>query len=164
MDQLEKFSISNTAITPEIRLYLSRKGYGRGFYLAPFYRYSSFSLGGVSTEINDGTEATKIISLSRKLTAHSGGLLMGAQWPIGKYICLDWWILGPHYGISKGQLTRTSSVALLESEQTELKNELNDLNIPLVQKNVTVNANSANVKLTGPFAGIRSGISLGVKF
>ena len=35
--------VGNFAVTPEVRLYLSRKGYGRGFYIAPYYRYAKFT-------------------------------------------------------------------------------------------------------------------------
>lgn len=33
---LNNLKLSNYAITPEIRFYMGKKGYGRGFYIAPF--------------------------------------------------------------------------------------------------------------------------------
>lgn len=34
--------IGNFALTPEVRFYLNKKGYGRGFYIAPYYRFAKF--------------------------------------------------------------------------------------------------------------------------
>ena len=39
-DKLSELVVSYYSITPEIRFYLGKKGYGKGFYLAPFYRNS----------------------------------------------------------------------------------------------------------------------------
>ena len=36
-ESLDNLILSNSAITPEVRFYLGKKGYGQGFYLAPFY-------------------------------------------------------------------------------------------------------------------------------
>ena len=43
-ETLDNMKISNYAITPEVRFYLGNKGYGRGFYLAPSYRYAHFTI------------------------------------------------------------------------------------------------------------------------
>lgn len=160
---IETFELSNFAITPEVRIYLSKKGYGRGFYLAPFYRYASFKTSTLNFDY-EGANTSGTISLSGKLTANTGGLLLGAQWPLGKRLSLDWWILGPHYGSGTGEFSGKSSRTLTPEEQNDLKNQLNDLDIPLTDKTVTVNANGASLKLDGPWAGIRAGFLLGFRF
>ena len=43
-DVLEKINFGNTAVTPEIRFYLGKKGGPRGFYIAPYARFSKFNV------------------------------------------------------------------------------------------------------------------------
>ena len=161
---IEQLKISNFAITPEFRFYLSKKGYGRGFYIAPFYRYASFTTDNISIKYDNGTGGSNTINLSGKLTSNTGGLMFGSQWALGKHVCLDWWILGAHYGSGKGDFTGKSSVPLTPTEQDDIRTQLNDLDIPLTDKTVTVNASGASMQLSGPWAGLRAGISLGVRF
>ncbi len=164
---IESVRLGNTAITPEIRFYLSRKGYGQGFYIAPFYRHASFKMNELVFDYSTSTSSTTTtnkINLSGKLTSNTGGLLFGVQKALGKHMCLDLWFFGPHYGSGKGNFNGVSSKPLTPAEQAELKQQLDDLDIPLTDKTVTVTANGASLKLDGPWAGIRAGISIGVKF
>ncbi|MFA5641780.1 MAG: hypothetical protein WC945_03510, partial [Bacteroidales bacterium] len=87
-----------------------------------------------------------------------------AQWSLGKYLVLDWWILGPHIGGAKGSLIGNSSRALSEADQADIKQILDDFDIPLVNKEVIVNTNSAEMNLDGIFGGLRAGITFGIKF
>lgn len=160
---IETFKLSNFAITPEVRFYLNKKGYGRGFYIAPFYRYASFKTNTLNFDYQgNGTSGT--LSLEGKLTSNTGGLMFGAQWFLGKHLSLDWWIFGPHYGSATGNFVGISSKPLTQAEQDDLKQQLNDLDIPLTKKTISVNANGASLKLDGPWAGIRAAILLGVRF
>jgi hypothetical protein len=90
--------------------------------------------------------------------------MFGSQWLIGRRLVLDWWIFGPQYGSGKGDFEGTSSKPLTQQEQDDLHQTLDDIDIPLTDKTVNVTANGASIKLSGPWAGIRSGISLGVRF
>lgn len=156
--------LSNYAITPELRIYLGKKGYGRGFYLAPFYRYAHFEAKNAQLTYTDDNDEDATIDMTGKLSAHTGGLLIGAQWALGKHICLDWWILGAHYGSGKGDFAGISSQPLSANEQADLRTTLEDLDIPLTDKTINVNANGASLKLDGPWAGLRAGLSIGFKF
>ncbi|WP_160067318.1 hypothetical protein [Sphingobacterium bovisgrunnientis] len=40
---LDGMKSSSTAIVPEFKYYLSKKGYGQGFYLAPYVKYAKFN-------------------------------------------------------------------------------------------------------------------------
>jgi hypothetical protein len=155
--------MNNFAITPEVRFYLSKKGYGHGFYLAPFYRFAKYKTSTLSFDY-EGASTSGTINLSGDLTTHTGGLLIGSQWTLGKHVCLDWWIFGPHYGSGSGEFTGTSSQPLTTDEQNDLRQKLEDLDIPLTDKTINVNANGASMKLDGPWAWIRTGLSLGVRF
>ena len=98
---LNQLSIPNSAITPEIRWYPGKKGYGRGFYIAPFARLGKFHGEGVKIEFSKTGGGTDNISLSGDLSSTTFGLLLGAQWSLGKRLCLDWQIIGPHFGSGK---------------------------------------------------------------
>ncbi len=161
---IEDFRMSNYAITPEIRIYLSRKGYGRGFYIAPFYRYASFTSNNLNVFYTDDDEVEQSITMSGKLTSNTGGLLLGTQSSFGKHVVLDISILGPHYGSGSGVFSGIPSKPLTMIEQDDLRSQLEDIDLPLTEKKITVNANSASLKLDGPWAGLRFAISLGVRF
>ncbi len=161
---INKFKMSNFAFTPEFRFYVGKKGYGRGFYIALFYRYASFKSEDLIIEYENSASVKNNIALGGKLTSNTGGIMFGAQWLLGKHLCLDWMIIGPHYGSGTGTFTGVPSKPLTPSEQSDLRQELEDLDIPLTDKTVNVTANSASLKLSGPWAGIRAGLSLGFRF
>lgn len=160
---LENSKISNMAITPEIRFYLGKKGYGRGFYVAPYYRYTKFSTDEFLFEY-EGDLGEKDFKMSGDVSSHSGGIMFGAQWSLGKHISLDWWIIGGHYGTSKGDLSGTPDTPLTPIEQQAVRDVLEDFEIPLVDSEVDVTATRARMRLDGPWAGVRAGISIGYKF
>jgi hypothetical protein len=161
---IDQTKISNNAITPEVRYYLG-KGYGKGFYVAPFYRYVAFSTNQVPVSYSIAViGAKKAVNLSGDLSANTGGLLLGAQWLLGKHLSLDWWIVGAHYGSGKGNFIGVPDSPLSPTEQDEIRRNLEDIDIPLTHKTVTVTANNVAVKLDGPFGGLRAGLNLGFRF
>ncbi|MEO6187450.1 MAG: hypothetical protein ABIO82_00655 [Ginsengibacter sp.] len=161
---IEDFRLSNYAITPELRIYLSKKGYGQGFYVAPFYRHASFTSSDLNVFYTDDSNNEQSIKLSGKLTSNTGGILFGVQKTYGKHFVLDLWLLGPHFGSGNGDFNGISSHQLSSTEQDNLRSQLDDLDIPFTDKTVNVNANGASLKLDGPWGGLRSGISLGIRF
>ena len=160
---IEDFRLSNTAITPEFRFYLSRKGYGRGFYIAPFYRYATFKTTDLDIFYNDNSGTQNTIKLSGKLTGNTGGLLFGMQYPLGRHVVLDIQLLGPHFGSAKGDFSGISAKPLTTDEQDQIRSNL-DIDIPLIDRTINVTANNASLKLNGSWGGVRAGISLGVRF
>jgi hypothetical protein len=156
---IENLRLSNFAITPEARFYLG-KGYGKGFYIALFYRYASFTVNHISVNYDNNYS----LDMSGKLTSNTGGILFGAQWNLGKHICLDWQLFGPHYGSGNGTFTGVSSQPLTQAQQDELRSNLQDIDIPLTTKTINVNASGATLGLSGPWGGVRAAIQLGFKF
>src|SRR5438046_1121215 len=67
---VENLRMGNYAITPEARIYLG-KGYGKGFYIAFFYRYSSYTVENLPIDYDD----THSLNFSGKLTANAGGIM-----------------------------------------------------------------------------------------
>jgi hypothetical protein len=169
IDLINNVNLSNYAITPEIRFYTGKKRYGRGFYLALFYRYGHYEFNNAvikyEPDIEDDIKADEIkITAEGNVTSHTGGFMLGTQWALGKHVCLDWWILGPHFGISSGKAEGISSTVLSQEDQQNIKDELNDIDIPMFKQTVDVSANKVSMSFDGPWAGVRGGLSLGIKF
>lgn len=160
---LDQLLISNSAITPELRWYPGKKGYGRGFYIAPFARLGKFHGEGVKIEFSKTGGGTDNISLSGDLSSTTFGLMFGAQWSLGKRLCLDWQIIGPHYGSGSGALKGATSFTLGTLEQNSIRDALSNVNIPLTTATSEVSSNSVKLNLSGPWAGVRAGLSLGFK-
>lgn len=165
-NDIKNLKVGNFAITPEVRFYLSKKGYGRGFYIAPYYRYAKFKSEEFPVDYESGPTTTKTIKLKGDIATNSGGLMFGAQWHLGKVVTLDWWILGAHYGKSKGTLTGIPSSPLTTEERNNIEAEIEALNdeIPLTKITADVTANSVRAIFDGPWAGVRAGLTIGIKF
>jgi len=158
-NQLDNFKTANVALMPSIRFYLGHRGAYHGFYIAPFFTYAHYTAD-LPYKYYDGDYKT--IPLSGSMNSFTGGFMLGAQWNLSKSICLDWWIFGPHYGVSKGSASGKKSLS--PTEQDALKYNLDNLSIPLTKTTNTVDANGATVDFSGPWAGIRAGLCLGIRF
>ncbi len=161
---IREFKIANYAITPEVRFYLGKKGYGRGFYIAPFYMNAGYKASNFNIHYEDEFNNKQSLALSGDIKSNTFGILFGAQWSLSKYVVLDWWILGPHIGKSKGNLTGIATPPLSPDAQANIRQILEDFQIPFVDKEVTVNSQGAVLGLGGKWAGLRAGLALGVKF
>src|SRR5690606_27579315 len=81
-DQIGNLKLSNFAITPEFRYYTGGEAL-RGFYLAPFLRYATYSASlpyeyEYEHPIDGPIENT--IELDGRIGTFTGGLMIGAQW------------------------------------------------------------------------------------
>lgn len=163
-DAFNQAKFSNYAITPEVRFYLGKKGYGQGFYIAPYYRFAKYNVEELHYTYEDFDQDISI-QLSGNLKSHTGGFLIGAQWMLSNTIGLDWWILGPNIGGGRGHITGVSNQPIDPDVQQDIRESLeNDLDIPFTKTSVDVNANGANLKLSGPWAGVRAGLLLTFRF
>ena len=158
--QLNNLKVGNIAFMPEVRFYFSKKGAYRGFYLGLFGNLARYNAD-VPFEYDDAG-LTKTIPMSGNITTITGGLMIGSQFRLGGPVYLDWWILGPNYGTSSGNLSGKKSMS--PSEQQSLRDELADVDIPMTKFTYTVDANGASMDIKGPWAGIRAGINIGFRF
>jgi len=156
--------VGNYAITPEIRFYTGKKRYGNGFYFSLYYRYGNYTFNNVLLpyETDLGDEVT--LNTSGNITSHTGGFMLGAQWSLGKHMCLDWWILGPHFGVSSGDILSLSSGPLSAIDQEDIEDELNSIDIPMFEQTVNATSDKVTMDFDGPWGGIRAGLSFGIKF
>ncbi|WP_379966420.1 DUF3575 domain-containing protein [Epilithonimonas sp. UC225_85] len=168
-DNVDNIKLGGSNITVEPRFYLG-KGYGHGFYVAPYYRYSHFNIDNLTYRYTSEDPAVvdkKIpIAFSGKTNSNNIGLMIGAQWLLGRRDnwVLDVWFIGGHYGGATGTITGKSARALTPYEQNQLKEDIEDLDITLFKYKVTTNSSGAVIDLDSDWLGVRSGISFGYRF
>jgi hypothetical protein len=160
---IETSRIGNVAITPEVRFYMG-KGYGKGFYIAPYYRFAHFSTNTLIVNYSEPGGPKRSITMNGGTTAHTGGVMFGAQWLLGKNFTFDWWILGAHYGAGNGEFSGVPAPPLTPGEQADIRSTLEDIDVPLINKEITITPNSVLVKTSGPFGALRAGLVFGVRF
>lgn len=152
--------------TLEMRIYTGA-GYGKGFYIAPYYRFEKYNFDKIKFDYETNGSPQTVL-LNGKLSSNSGGILIGYQWLIGKSknFVLDWSILGLHYGGSKGSVFGETTQNMTAQEQQDLKDGIdgNLGNIPMIKHTTTVTSNTVNIDINGPWAFIRSGVSFGFRF
>lgn len=158
--------------TPEYRFYVGKQQAPYGFYIGPLLNYNHYN-GNLPINYNDyddvnnqSIERTAVFRGS--VNSFTAGFQLGAQWKLSNKISLDWWIVGPNYGLSKGDFD--FSGMLNDIEEISMDFELNKIKetIPLIKIkdiNVRENGTGASFKIDGPWAGIRAmGINLGYRF
>lgn len=167
--RFQNLRVKATNFTIEPRFYIG-KGFGKGFYIAPYYRYSKVTSNTFDFyyDYNASNSVTFQIPLkgSGSTNGNSGGVMVGAQFFLNKSesLVLDFWIAGGHYGSGKGDFILTSDYILTPEMQSQLKKEIENLDIPFVDYTVETNERGAKIKVDGPWAGFRSGLSLGYRF
>ncbi len=167
--RFQNLRVKATNFTIEPRFYIG-KGYGKGFYFAPYYRYSSVSSNTFDFYYDyngpDGNTYQIPLRGQGDTNGNSGGLMVGVQFFLtrSQNLVLDFWIAGAHYGSGKGDFTMNSDYVLTPDMQAQLKKEIENLDIPFVKYTVETNSNGARIKVDGPWAGFRSGLSIGYRF
>lgn len=160
---INKLKYSNFSIAPEVKFYLGKKGAFHGFYLAAFakwentkidytYRFEELSI------INQDPE----LPLSGTIKGFTGGLYFGAEWHLGKNIYLDWQIIGGNFG--SANIDVTAHKALTLEEQNELRDFAEDLKDSFSDIDYEINGQGVKLKGKMPWAGLRTGISIGYRF
>ena len=163
-DIIRDLLISSYTVTPEVRFYLGKKGYSTGFYLSLFYRYGHFEASNAPIPFTNDLDEDITINTEGTITAHTGGFLLGYQWALGKHMCLDWQMFGPHAGVSSGDLRGVPSSPLSAEDQASIEDEFMNVDSPLIDQTIDAAANEVKMTLDGPWAGLRFSVSLGVKF
>jgi hypothetical protein len=162
---IDNIKINNFAITPEVRFYVGKKGFGQGFYIAPAYRYAKFNVSNIEYTYTDNNDDDQSILMSGKLSSNYGGFVLGAQWLFGKHITLDWWIFGPLFGVQNSTFSGSSSYMLTAEDKAQIEDNFNDLDIPRTTVEVTFPDNyTVDVQMRGPLYGVAFGLALGFRF
>lgn len=168
-ENVENIRLGGNNFTLEPRIYLG-KGYGHGFYLAPYYRYSHFNVENLTYRYKsedplfNGQRVPVVFS--GKTNSNNVGLMIGSQWLLGKKDnwVLDVWFIGGHYGGATGTINGRSDRVLTPAEQQQLQKDIEDLDTSVLKYKVTTNSNGATIILDSGWLGVRSGISFGYRF
>jgi hypothetical protein len=172
INTISNLKLNQYAITPELRWYVGKKGYGRGFYFAPFYRYTHFSTSEIGFDYTSDQNTNEQVRLKGSLTTQTLGLMLGAQWALAEHVSLDWWIIGPQFGTATGVFEGTTTLPLTLTEQADVRTNLVDAfgdfsstnGMFSVSNTINVTDRGAKVTLKGPWSGIRAGLCLGIRF
>jgi hypothetical protein len=90
-------------------------------------------------------------------------VLFGSQFKLTDNLVLDWYIIGAHIGGSSGELNFTAS--LTPAEQQDIRNTLDEANIPFIDIEHDINANGGRITSKGAWAGFRGfTVNLGWRF
>jgi len=164
---ISNIKVNSLALMPELRIYAG-KGYGKGLYFSPYFKYEQFGLSNLSAEFTDNDGIDRQVDMDGKIKTYSGGLLIGYQWLIGKNknFVIDWSILGAHAGASNGNIHGNYAGVMTEKEQQDVRNSIDETlgDIPLIEYTRIVDSKNADVEVKGPWAFFRMGLSIGYRF
>ena len=157
--QVGRIKLGNFALTPEFRFYF--KEALKGLYIAPYARYASYAM---TAPVNyQSLLTTKTADFDGDIYSFSGGVLFGSQFMLSKNLVLDWYIIGAHIGGSSGELNFAAS--LTPAEQADLRQTLDEVDIPFFKIQHDINANGGTITSKGAWAGIRGfTVNLGWRF
>lgn len=155
------FKFSGSSISPEVRFYLG-EGFGKGFYLGPFIRFDSYKFS--SNYLFYGESENYIIDFDGHFKGFGYGLVLGAQYRIGKHITIDTYI-APYLSDVKIDFHSTSNYVLTDTEVIQLSDDLNSFSLPNGETSIELSNSSAKGELTSKtFPNLRAGLGLGFKF
>jgi hypothetical protein len=159
------FKMGNVAVTPECRLYLG-KGYLHGFYISAYGRYSKFNITAPIQFTSKSNGTTENVLFKGDVTAYSGGIMFGMQYTLWKIIVLDIMLIGGNFGSCTGTINADNiTPALSAQDQQSLQQNIDDINAkPYKVSGKVQSSTQAYINVSGPWAGIRSGINIGVRF
>ncbi|HUX83917.1 MAG TPA: DUF3575 domain-containing protein [Chitinophagaceae bacterium] len=157
--------MSDWAVTAEVRFYFGKKGFGRNFYVAPYVRYTQFSLN-IPYTFTDQNNQPHNMNLQGNLTGFGAGLMLGKSFMIKKIVVLDIWILGPMIGPGRVNVNATADLSQLSDQDKQtLKDNIQNVGIPTWT--LTANVSNTGVQATGNGAliGVRGlGFNVGIAF
>jgi hypothetical protein len=175
MRTINKLRVVHYAFTPEIRFYLGKKGYGEGFYIAPFYRNGYYEAKGVGLDFLKDNGQDDTLQFNAQIKSNTFGILLGAQWKLGKRFMLDMQFFGPHFGNSTLVITGRPRYEMTIDEQDnlealgqflseEVRNNLINAGVPFKNEIIKKDPNRIQLKANSIWGGLRAGITLGWKF
>lgn len=161
---IDDTKMGNFNITPEFRYYVGRKGAPRGFYIAPFARYNNLKLDQMY-RFTTLDNVNHVANISGNINSFGGGILFGTQWNLSKKLTLDWWILGPSIGKSKGTLVGTDPINIQPQDRAEIEKDIEGVNLPGIKVDAIVEQNKITANFNGQSYGVRTfGFVLGFNF
>ena len=159
--RVDLFKMGDIGITPEYRFYLGKKPAPLGFYLGPFISYHHYNADVPVNYMSD----TKTGIFTGSMNTFTAGVQVGAQWKLSDQFYLDWWIVGPNYGITRGDFV--CNTPLNDEEQISMDFELFRIQqgtTPQLVHSYKVSPTGASFNVKGPWGGLRAfGLNLGYR-
>ena len=153
-------NISGYSITPEFRYYFKAKA-PTGYYLAPYFRYSNYSIDNLDVIYDTTTVVEETATLNGTYKQTAFGFLFGKQWEWGSHFTVDWWIMGIAFGSATIELNAAGDYS--DQDISDINTSLQELSVPgTLNYSVTNSLISVNYKQGFP-AG-RVGFAIGYIF
>jgi hypothetical protein len=156
------------AIRAAYRHYTGHRTQAAGFYLSPYLKYQTYSIGARSSQTTDlGTPFTANIKADGSTI--SAGLQLGAQVMIAKRVCIDFYFLGIEAGLVNfnGEVTTSSSDPTVMNEMKQSVDDfISDLP-PFIGDKFSTSQSGSTIEVKGtsvPYPWFRGGISIGIAF
>ena len=167
-------SISNNAITIELRYYPKLTESFKGFYIAPYFRASTINMyipQTVKYTYSDNTKFEANLKINGSIYSNGLGLAIGIQKKITNKLFLDFVIFGLHLGNENAQFNYTSNLPASDSDNQFIKNNIENFK-KVIEKIVhfdkfeyELNSNKGNLNASSNWIGIRGlGLSLAYTF
>ena len=161
---IDKLEYGNWWLSPEVKVYLGKSGAFKGFYIAGFFKYENIDIDYdyyLNWEEN-GLNFNTSLPLEGDLRSWTGGIYVGIQWKIADNWHLDWQIIGGNYG--GGKLEVSVHQELTPEQQNEIRDFAQDIHEELNDVKYEVNNHGAKIWGNIPWAGFRTGLSIGYSF
>jgi len=170
INAIESTKFDKLTITPEYRFYTGSKVAPIGFYVAPFMRYMHMSSDQIYPfTTSDGNYHE--IPVQGTFDCFGAGAMIGIQWALGSHLTLDWWILGPFYGVQDGSFHGTGDLTdYTTQDAADLESDIESVDLGPWSVEATVSgAGTTNgvvdATVEGPYLGLRAfGFALGFRF
>lgn len=157
----ELVTSSNMCLTPELRIYLSLKGAPNGFYIAPYYRFSSSKVD--ATFLYKDSNNTEVpITFKGTVGGMLPGAMLGFQKSFFKRFVIDFWLIGLQFGSTTAKFD-----AYADYDKIDKQGFINyvQANLKFGTATVTIDSDKhAHVDYTGKAVGFRTGFCLGFRF
>ncbi len=164
LNALNNALISGSALSPEIRYYVGKKGFGKGFYLGGYFRSNTVKIDFLPFTVDDGSGNTRSVKTAGTFKTTGPGFLIGTQFNLGKKMVLDWQILGVQYSSTTATITANPNPSLTTTEQNDINSALQGFNIAPFSFTSSVSPTRVFLELKGKAPMVRTGLSLGFKF
>lgn len=162
-DFLSDARINGFSITPEFRYYLGKRPQ-RGFYVAPYLRYSTYSLEWSYDFVDESKGKLRPTELKGTLSSIGGGVMIGAQYYIHN-ISIDWWILGGAY--NKNTLRLDAKVDLSDitsDDEADIHSQIQNVTVKGQYLEATIRENGVKADGGIGLPAFRLGLCIGYRF
>lgn len=161
--------ISIFTVTPEYRIYLSKRDIPRGFYVGPYLRYARYNMDfstSVATTNDNGEPETVSVLVDGGMNTLGLGAQLGVQWVIADVVTIDWSFFGIGFNRYSINLTGTTDASNADLEQIAEDIQTNLEDVPFIGDRVKFDAASNSIEAKIPFYGmaIRTNLKVGYLF